>query len=537
MSELLKAYSKFLNAKQYSKAFSCLYHAYEEEKEEVYEKIKELRSTLKAEIKDNPKDYMDIIRKCYDLAAPDHFDDFIIAMEWNRPAASRFYLPRRKALLPVVKALEELEMDKLDLLCISLPPGVGKSATALFYLAWIGGRHPAEGNLTSSHNASFLQGCYEELLRLTGGDDYRWKEIFTGHSVVSTNAKDMKIAIDKAQRFPTYQFTSIGAGNAGKVRAIHLLYCDDLISDIEEAMSKDRLDKKWQGYTVDLKQRKQGNCKELHIATRWSVHDIIGRLEASNEANPRARFIKMSALDENGKSNFDYGGAAGFTTEFFEDIKNSMDDISWRALYMNEPIEREGLLYMRDQFRTYLSLPEEEPDAILSVCDTAEGGGDDTAMPIFAVYGPDHYFIDAVCSDALPQVTDNLCANALIRNKVQKCQFESNSAGGRTADKVSELVRSRGHFCTITKKRTTANKETKIIVESDWVLKNVVFPDASIIQKGSMLEQFIKKMCSYSIKGKNKNDDCADAISQYSQFYRRLLGVKAEIISRKSLGF
>lgn len=42
---------------------------------------------------------------------------------------------------------------------------------------------------------------------------------------------------------------------------------------IEEAMSKDRLDKLWSSYTNDLKFLVKEGAKEIHIATRWSVHD------------------------------------------------------------------------------------------------------------------------------------------------------------------------------------------------------------------------------------------------------------------------
>ena len=81
-----------------------------------------------------------------------------------------------------------------------------------------------------------------------------------------------------------------------------------------QALSKDRMDTLWMKYFNDLKSRKKMHCKELHIATRWSVHDPIGRLERENEGNPRAKFICIPALDENGESNFDYDFGVGFNT-------------------------------------------------------------------------------------------------------------------------------------------------------------------------------------------------------------------------------
>ena len=101
-------------------------------------------------------------------------------------------------------------------------------------------------------------------------------------------------------RFKTLEFSSIGSGNAGKVRAMNILYCDDLVDGIETAMSIDRLDKLWQQYYTDLRQRKVGTrAKELHIATRWSGHDVLGRLERDYEGDPSARFIRFPALGEN----------------------------------------------------------------------------------------------------------------------------------------------------------------------------------------------------------------------------------------------
>ena len=54
-----------------------------------------------------------------------------------------------------------------------------------------------------------------------------------------------------------------------------------MIGGIEEAMNPIILDKLWDKYAVDARQRKiqdtdGKNCKEIHIATRWSVHDVIG---------------------------------------------------------------------------------------------------------------------------------------------------------------------------------------------------------------------------------------------------------------------
>ena len=526
--ELKEALERFRKREKRQEWWECCAALYEESREN-YSYIKEFRQWLRPRVES--EDDMSLLKRSWTLPARDYFEDYLIAMEWDRE--KKFYLPRRKGLKRVVDALQRLEDDEKDLLCVSCPPGVGKTGVALFYLTWLSGRHPEDAILASSHNSAFLQGAYEECLREIKDEEYRWGEIFPGHRLSGTNAKDLRLDIDKRKRFSTLQFSSIGAGNAGKVRAMQLLYCDDLIEGIEEALSKERLDSKWQKYTVDLRQRKQGNCKELHIATRWSVHDIIGRLEAIHESDERSEFIRIPALNAEGESNFDYGGGDGFSTKMFLDLRDTMDDASFRALYMNEPIEREGLLYHPDELRRFYSLPEGSPDAIIAICDTAEGGGDDTFLPVGYVYGDDHYIVEMVCSNASPSVTDALCADALVRNKVQRAQFESNSAGGRTADKVQEMVKERGGATHITKKRTTAKKETKIIVESTWVKEHCLFYDPSVYPS-AMYRQAVDKLCSWTQSGKNKHDDVPDGMAQYAQF-ARMFGVFEVKIERRSL--
>lgn len=251
-------------------------------------------------------------------AAPFDFDSYLLYIEWNREPEKKFYPPRRPVLKQVVDALQELADDKLDLLAVSLPPGSGKTTLAIFYLTWLGGKVPNDPMLTGSHSNAFIRGVYDECLRILDKDgDYLWHDVFPGIKVSNTNAKDCRIDLDKRQRFETLEFTSIGTGNAGLYRAATLLYCDDLVSGIEVALSKERLDKLWETYTTDLRQRKIGDhCKELHIATRWSVHDVIGRLEREYGDSERAKFIVVPALDENDESNFDYAYGVGFSTRF-----------------------------------------------------------------------------------------------------------------------------------------------------------------------------------------------------------------------------
>ena len=468
------------------------------------------------------------------INARDDFDDYAQYIELNRDVKKRFYYPRRKQLLPIVNALQDLVDDKLDLLGISVPPGCGKTTLAIFLLTWLAGKRPEQPKLTGSHSNAFVRGVYDECLRiLDKNGEYLWHDVFPEVNVSNTNAKDCRIDVGNRKRFETLEFTSIGTGNAGLYRASDMLYCDDLVSGIEVALSKDRLDKLWETYTTDLRQRKIGDhCKELHIATRWSVHDVIGRLERQYEGNDKARFIVIPALNDQDESNFDYLFGVGFSTAFYHEQRDIMDDASWRALFLNQPIEREGILYHPDELRRFFKLPDKDPDGIVAICDTKDKGKDYEFLPVAYLYGEDIYIADCICDNGKPEVVEERVADKLVEHHVQMARFESNSAGGHIAVDVEKRVRVLGGKTHITTKFTSENKETKIIANSAEVKRRCLFMDDTQYKISSDYGRMMNMLTTYTMTGKNPHDDVPDGLAMLIQFVESMTSGKAEVFQR-----
>ena len=469
------------------------------------------------------------------MAAPWHFDSYCLYLEWDRDPEKRFYEPRRKVLKQVADKLQKLSEGKTKILCISMPPGVGKSTIAIFYLTWMAGKYPNEPMLTGSHSNAFITGCYQEVLRVLDGGEYRWHEVFPLVSILRTNAKDTRIDLSdhggKGKRFETLEFTSVGSGNAGLYRASRLLYCDDLVSGIEVALSKERLDKLWEIYTTDLRQRKIGDhCGELHIATRWSVHDIIGRLERQYEGDPMFDKLVLPAVDEHDESNFDYDYGVGFSSEFYHEQREIMDEVSWLALYMNQPIEREGLLYHKEQLNYYFDLPSEEPDGIIAVCDTKDKGKDYCVLPVGYKYGNRVYIEDILCDNGNPDVIDERIAQKLLHHKVRYARFESNAAGGRVAKTAQDNVKKGGGSTNISTKFSTANKETRIIMAYPYVMEHFYFKDSTLQNKE--YKTAMAMLCSWTMAGRNSHDDVPDAIAMLADFDEKMSHNYVEVFKR-----
>ena len=476
---------------------------------------------------------LDLNKRCLLFDAPYDFDAFLRYIEWNRPKEKRFYEPRRKRLKLVADEMQKIADDELDILGISLPPGVGKSTMGIFFICWLAGKHPDKPILAGSHSQSFLRGVYDECLRvLEHGGEYLWQDVFPGVRIVDTNAKDMRIDLGEAKRFQTIEMTSVGSNNAGKVRCEQLLYVDDLVSGIDQALSRERLDKLWDQFTVDMLQRRIGNCKTLIIATRWSVHDPIGRLESMNEDNPRARFIRFPALDENDESNFDYENSVGFTTAFYRQQREIMDEVSWLALYQQRTIERSGILYSRDELRRYFALPEREPDAILAICDTKEQGTDYCVMPVAYQYGSDFYIDHFVCDNGKVEICEEKVAQVLVDKAVQSCRIESNRGGTLFAQNVEKRVRELGGITNITTKWTQTQKATRIEINSSWVKLHCLFKDESLYKEDREYEVAMRQMNSYTVAGKNRNDDVVDVLSMLVDFVTSFSANKVTVMRR-----
>jgi hypothetical protein len=446
-------------------------------------------------------------------------------LEKKREPKERFYMPRRKQFLKIglTQALQGMIDDRYDILCVSLVPGAGKTTVEKMFHALVAGWFPRDFSLFYSHSGDITRMYYDGVYDIvTNTEEYTWNEIFPNLSVTSTNAKMEQFNVGKYKSFPSVQCTSVGSKNAGKVRASKFLLVDDMIGGIEEAMNPIILDKLWDKYAIDARQRKiqdtdGKNCKEIHIATRWSVHDVIGRIQNMYEGNPRVKVIAVPDVDpKTGESNFDYE-FSGFTKEFFEDQQLLMDDISYRCLYKQEPIEREGLLFPEDKIRRYLNLPHGEPKIVTGQCDTKGKGTDYFVLPVLQKYGEDYYCVDCVCDNTADyEMQYENAANVLTNNKVQECEFERNAGGDRVAMEVNKRVENKGWICNITDTPTETNKEARIFQCSNWILQHVIFKDPSLYKPNDPYGVMMSLLKRYSVSGKKQLDDVPDVFSNFA---------------------
>lgn len=453
------------------------------------------------------------------------FNDYLLFLERKRDPRNMFYKPKIKQFekFKLIEAYQGMLDDRYDRLCISLPPGTGKTTLLKFFHSAIIGWFPEDYSLFCSHSGDITRMYYDGVYQMIDDTiEYAWNEIFPGLKITSTNALMQQFNVGSYKPFPSLQTTSIGANSSGKVRANKYLLSDDLIGNSEQALNKNYLDKIWRFYSVDAKQRKTvdsdgKSCKEIMQATRWSNQDVIGRVIILYQDDPRTKIISVPAVDPiTGESNFNYA-VGGFTKEFFTDQELTMDEISYKCLFMQEPIEREGLLFPGEKIQRYKELPKGTPELITAQCDTKSSGTDFFVLPVFLKYGNLYYCIDCICSNSTDyEAQYENSANILVNNKVMDCEFEGNNGGDRVANEVAKRVLEKGWICNISHPMTESNKEARIFQCSNWILQNIVFKDMEMYKPREPYGIMMSLLAQYSATGKKQLDDVPDTFANFA---------------------
>lgn len=522
-------------------AFDSLRLLEETDKKEAHRRNKEVRRLSAKYAKERTDVKMfELNKRALLFDAPYDFDAFLRYIEWNRPNDKRFYMPRRKVLLPIVNAFQQVADGELDLLTVSQPKRTGKTTLGLMFVLFRAGQHPGGSSICSGAGndlvKSFYTGCLDILQK---PEEYLYYDVFPKARLAATNADEKTIHLEKKKRFATITCRSIDGALTGSTESTPegVMYLDDLVSDELEANNRNRLDTLWDKVRGDLLGRRLEGCPIVAQGTRYSLYDPLGRLqEIAPTMGWRTKVVEIPALDPvTDESNFEIilNGKPAFTTEYYRHERELVTPVQWASQFQQEPFEAKGLLFPENELNRYFELPvDQEPDAIISVCDTAEGGGDSVMMPIAYIYGEDVFVEDCVFDNSTPEHTKPECAKKLVDHKVSVATFESNNAGSYFARDVEELVKKMGGRVSIRTRRTISNKQTRIEMASDGILKHFYFKDKSLYKPSDQYGQMMRELVTYTRTGKVKHDDSPDGLSLLENEIRNLTWGKAEVFKR-----
>ena len=481
---------------------------------------------------------LEIIKKTYFLSGRHNFDDFMIAMEWNREPKARFWLPRRKVLEGKHHIATKIQnfMDDPDALFLgfSQPPGTGKTTIIKFLLSYIIGKEPKSANMYISYSDGMTKMLLDSVRSmLTDTNEYCFHEIFPGLGEPAISAEYKTVSYRRAGDFPTLGLVSMSGSVTGRTRANRFLVTDDLVKNKEEARSPERLEKLFTDYTATLTTRMIGDdVKQIMLGTRWSSYDPLGRMEGAHGDDPRYTFIAIPVWDENEESNFEYDHPDRYTTEKIRDIRATIDSADFECLFMQHGIEKEGLAFPADSLKYYNGeLPDGEPDNIVFVNDVAWGGGDSLSMPIAYVYGGDVYIHDWIFDRGDKSHTKPRVVGKILQHKIKMGRTEANNGGEEYSDDVYRILKQEhGYGINMTAKKAPTNMAKLTRIEQFAPdIRNFYFRGANY--RDSDYTKAMNELTGFSYTVKNLHDDAADSLAMLADFLGT--GVKTVTVAKR----
>lgn len=396
------------------------------------------------------------------------------------------------------------------------------------------------------HSGILAKGFYKELMNLFTTEEYTFSELFYFWNpeyakkplVTDKSADEFTITLGNPDRFATVTCRGIDGTWTGAVDVSKdgYLYVDDLVRDREHSLSPMRMENTYQEYLNKMVDRKNDGARELMVGTLWNVLDPLERMRKQYENDPRYRFRRIPALNENDESNFDYE-INGFSTAYYRDMREKLDKAEWEAKFMQRPFAREGLLFPTDELRYFNGILPDGDFRRIGVTDIAWGGGDSLSMPIGAEYdNGDVYIYDWVFNKGPKEVTIPLVVGRIIGNQIRQTRFEGNIGGDLYCQYVDEKLQKQDYKCSCTSRKAPnkVEKLSKIIAYSGDIKRKFIFLDSHKITQEQMKkdadlgivryrrnEEYQAAMDELSMFvsiGGNEHDDAADGLTQLEMF-------------------
>lgn len=467
---------------------------------------------------------------CMKYAAKYELDSFCLYVERYRPRSERFYEPRRFRLKEFVDDIQDLEDNKLDELYLHCPPRIGKSQLVTMACAWHCARNDEPSNLYVTYSNTLGGAFLDGVMEIIKDPTYAFSEVFPYEEIVHTDSEAHRMNMGRRKKYATLSGRGMEAGLNGQFDAKGWLVLDDLHEGINEVLNPSLMQKKQQFFDNNVLTRKLEGCKILGIGTIWSLHDIFMNQHAFLESGQakkgiRYKIHKIPAMNEKDESNFAYKCDGGFSTEEYRTRRRKFEEngdmASWNAQYMQEPVERDGAVFLPDDMKYYNGvLPSETPLKIVCACDVALGGEDYLSFPIAYCYEDGSVYIDDVVYDnSEKKYTKPQIIEKILEHHITSGYFEANQGGEGYKDEINTELQAKGLKINLRSEYAPTDKrKAQRIWDKAGSIRDYYFRDPSCRHK--QYRMFMTNLFSFNFKAnqKHKHQDAADSLASLAYF-------------------
>ena len=426
---------------------------------------------------------------------------------WKRYKHARHLQVFDEHLMQVARYIETGGKEGIAFLVSAMPPRHGKSLTLTrFFPPWFLGRNPDCRVMSVSYGATLANKSSRGSRTIMLMD--RYQTIFPhvaidplSRAVDAWNILDHEGGMD-----------AMGVLGGATGKGAHLLLCDDLIKNREEAESEVIRDKTWDAFIDDLMTRLEPGGAVVLNATRWHQDDPTGRalLKLQRVYGDKFKYLKFPAIAE---ENDILGRRAGdalwperYPIDTLRVKEESTSPYSWSALYQQNPVPAEGGIFKRSWFKTVTTIPDMVHvvrywDLAMSSKETA----DNTAGVKIGQGTDGHYYIldvvtfQAEWGDVVPRIADVAIADgATVMIGVEEAGFMS-----RAIQELNQDYRLRGHA--VFGYAVDRDKVTRALPFAARCAADVVH-----VVRAHWTDAYLDEMCSFP---NGAHDDRVDASS------------------------
>ena len=405
--------------------------------------------------------------------------------------------------------------DDLDGLMIEMPPGSAKSvySSVQFACMWLA-KYPDSGIIAISNTTSLAEGFSRR--RREACLTKEWSQLAQAYlpkdhqslGEFGTNKQGFMIAA--------------GMGSSVSGRRCRLLIIDDPITGVEQAMAMGQLEKQWNSYKFEYRNRIIPGGKQLIISTRWSQFDIIGMITKEIEKGEEQRrweklTIPMEAVsvdDPVGRKPGERLWPEWFTQTMVEE--NKKDPLLWSALYQQVPIDSAGSWVPKEHIHIAEKVPENV--TLLTAMDLAltVSGGDYTVIVTAALSDERKLYIIDVSREqvAQPETMKRLAmTNEAHRPSV--VLIDDDNASKVFVEAAHDYVRLHKTSNIPLYKMKTAGKDKELRAAA---IRGMFLSDRVYMLDRPWVAEVMKEISSFPPKSRNDHDDIIDCLSLLGRY-------------------
>lgn len=257
---------------------------------------------------------------------------------------------------------ERVRRKESPRLILLMPPRSGKSElVSRRFPPWVLGRNPDWSVILTSYGADLAEELSGDARGLVQSEEYQ--EVFGLESAV--DPRDA-VELEKGRKALSHWriqgkrggMRAVGVGGAITGRGAHVLAIDDYLKNRKAADSDTEREDQWNWYRSTARTRVEPGGGILITATHWHHDDLVGRLRKLAAEDPNAdqwEEIRFPAIAEEqdalGRQEGDALDPERFDLAALLNLKASVGDREWAALYQQRPTDEEGAIFKRDWWR------------------------------------------------------------------------------------------------------------------------------------------------------------------------------------------